>query len=200
MRAPWLSLLLTALSLAGRASLSFQRADEKIVLKNPSFEERPGPSKVPSGWITVGLGSTPDIMPGAWGVQLPPQDGLSFLALVTREDGSCEDIAQKLPSPLRPNVCYTFSIYLSHSDRYVGYDLPVRLRVWGSDGPNKKQLLTSSPVISNKQWQRYTLQFVPNHAMEYIILEAYYAPGVFRPYRGNLLLDNCSAIERCERA
>ncbi len=200
MRAPWLSLLLTALSLAGGASLGFQRADEKIVLKNPSFEERPGPSKVPSGWITVGLGSTPDIMPGAWGVQLPPQDGLSFLALVTREDGSCEDIAQKLPSPLRPNVCYTFSIYLSHSDRYVGYDLPVRLRVWGSDGPNKKQLLTSSPVISNKQWQRYTLQFVPNHAMEYIILEAYYAPGVFRPYRGNLLLDNCSAIERCERA
>ncbi len=188
---------LTPLALAPSPS---EQTGEKIVLRNSSFEDTPGPSKVPRGWITVGMGSTPDMMPGAWGVQHPPQDGASFVALVTRHDGTVEDVGQRLPSPLTPNVCYTFSIYLAHSSRYVNHDLPVRLRVWGSDGPNKRQLLCSSEVISHREWRQYTFQFVPNHTMQYIIFEAYYTPGVFRPYRGNLLLDNCSPIERCERA
>ncbi len=191
----WLNLLLAAW-----ICTSFQRSNDKIALKNPSFEDTPGSSRVPPGWLTVGMGSTPDVMPGAWGVRVPPQDGLSFLALVTREDGSCEDIAQHLTTPLKPNVCYEFDIYLAHTHRYVGYNLPVRVRVWGSDGPNKRQLLCSSSAITHADWRRYTFQFVPNHTMRYIILEAYYAPGVFRHYRGNVLLDNCSPIKRCERA
>ncbi len=181
-------------------ALAVEQTGEKIALKNPSFEDSPGPSKVPRGWMIVGVGSTPDIMPGAWGVQCLPQEGASFVALVTRHDGTVEDIGQRLPSPLMPNVCYTFSLYLAHSPRYVGYDLPARLRIWGSDSSNKKQLLCSSEAIAHREWRKYTFQFVPNHPMQYLILEAYYAPGVFKPYRGNVLLDNCSPIERCERA
>jgi hypothetical protein len=190
----------TILFLGLALGAAFQRTEEKVMLRNPSFEDRPAASKVPREWMTVNAGSTPDIMPGAWGVHLPPQDGFAFVALVTRQDGTTEDITQRLTSTLKANVCYTFSLYLAHTTRYVGYDLPVRLRVWGGDQPGKKQLLCSSPVISHTDWRRYTFQFVPNHPLQYLILEVYYAPGVFRPYRGNLLLDNCSPVERCERA
>lgn len=56
-----------------------EQKDGKIVLRNPSFEDSPGASKIPRSWMTVGLGSTPDIMPGAWGVAGSPQEGLPFL-------------------------------------------------------------------------------------------------------------------------
>ncbi|MCS6928748.1 MAG: hypothetical protein NZM43_04535 [Saprospiraceae bacterium] len=177
-----------------------EQKDGKIVLRNPSFEDSPGASKIPRSWMTVGLGSTPDIMPGAWGVAGSPQEGASFLALVTRSDGTVEDIAQRLSSPLVPGVCYTFSIYLAHSPRYVGHDLPVRLRIWGGKSPAKQFLLCSSEMVSHSDWRKYTFQFVPKSPVQYLVLEAYYAPGVFKPYRGNILLDNCSPIERCERA
>lgn len=194
------SVRLLILSLAVFVGLGFQRAVNKIALKNPSFEDTPGPSRVPQGWTVLGRGSTPDIMPGAWGVQAPPREGESFLALVTRRDGTVEDIAQLLSTPLQPGVCYAFSIYLAHAPKYVGSDLPVRLRLWSSDGTQKLQLLGSSPLITHSEWRQYDFQFVPKQAVRYFVLEAYYAPGVLRPYAGNLLLDSCSAIERCERA
>jgi hypothetical protein len=33
-----------------------------------------------------------------------------------------------------------------------------------------------------------------------LIFEAYYAPGVVFKYKGNLMLDNCSPLEKCIRA
>lgn len=177
-----------------------QQPDGKIHLNNPSFEDYPRASACPAGWTSVTPGSTPDIMPGAWGVKAAPFDGETCVALVTREDGTREDIGQKLSQPLKAGVCYTFSLYLSHSKDYVGYNYPARLRIWGGAGPSKQQLLASSALIDHADWKEYKFQFVPNHAMQYIILEAYYAPGVLFRYKGNILLDLCSPIERCDRA
>lgn len=39
-----------------------------------------------------------------------------------------------------------------------------------------------------------------NHDMRYITFEPYYAPGVLFHYCGNILLDSCSPIVRCDRA
>ncbi len=177
-----------------------QQPDGKIHLQNASFEDTPRASACPMGWVSFAPGSTPDIMPGAWGVQAQPQDGMSCLALVTREDGTREDISQRLPQTLKPGICYTFSLYLAHSPQYVGYNHPARIRIWGGGGREKQQLLASSSLIDHQDWKEYKFQFVPNHEMRYITLEAFFAPGSLRHYRGNILLDNCSPIERCDRA
>lgn len=177
-----------------------QQPDGKIHLTNPSFEDYPRASACPEGWASYTPGSTPDIMPGAWGVQVKAFDGFTSVALVTREDGTREDISQRLPQALKSGTCYTFSIYLAHSKQYVGYNHPTRLRIWGSSGKSKQQLLASSVLIDHENWVEYKFQFVPNHAMQYITFEAYFAPGSLFHYRGNILLDQCSPIERCDRA
>ena len=174
--------------------------DGKIFLLNPSFEDAPRASACPLGWASYTTGCTPDIMPGAWGIQVEPQDGKSCLALVTREDGTREDISQQLPQDLKAGVCYTFRIYLAHAPQYVGYNHPVRLRIWGSAGRGKEQLLASSNLVDHASWKEYKFQFVPNRNMRYITFEAFYAPGALFHYRGNIVLDNCSPIERCDRA
>jgi hypothetical protein len=175
-------------------------AQQTIPIRNGSFEDAPGHSKIPKGWQSS-PGSTPDIQPGAWGIQVAPQDGSSCVGLVTRDDGTSEDIGQALTETLQGGVCYALTIYLSHASNYVGYNHPVRLRVWGGQGRGKKEiLLTSSPLIDHSDWRSYKLQFIPASNVKYIIFEAYFGPGTTFKYKGNILLDNCSAIEKCDRA
>lgn len=196
-----IGLILFSLFFFGTAYESPQpQPDGKVRLQNPSFEDTPRASASPWGWNSYTPGSTPDIMPGAWGVELLPQDGKTCLALVTREDGSSEDVTQQLPQALKSGTCYTFSIYLAHAPQYVGYNHPVRLRIWGGAGKGKEQLLASSTLVDHTGWKTYKFQFVPNRDMHYITFEAFFAPGAMFHYRGNIILDNCSPIERCDRA
>lgn len=175
--------------------------DSKIYFQNPSFEDTPQESASPQGWQSLTPGSTPDILPGPWGVQAPAFDGKTSLGLVTREDGTREDVTQALPGMLHAGTCYTFTIYLAHVPKYAGYNLPVRLRIWGGAGrAGREQLLASSPLIDHPDWRAYKFQFVPSHEMRVITFEAYYGPGMLNSYKGNILLDNCSPIERCDRA
>jgi hypothetical protein len=188
-------------ALAWSFALYQQDPDGAVHLYNPSFEDTPRASASPAGWRSWTPGSTPDIMPGAWGVDFAPQDGQSCVALVTREDGTVEDISQALSEPLLRDTCYTLSIYLAHSDQYVGYNLPGRIRIWGGEKPGvKTELLSVSPLISNQSWKMYRFRFVPTRDLRSITLEAFYAPGTLFKYRGNILLDNCSEIKKCNRA
>lgn len=170
--------------------------------KNASFEDdNPRASASPDGWNSKSPGSTPDIMPGAWGLQIPAFHGKTCLGLVTRDDGSVEDVSQCLAKPLKKGECYSFTIQLSHADRYVGYNQPCRLRVWGGDGISSKQdLLASSPLINHSAWKKYTFKFTPTRDCSCITMEASYGPGATFKYKGNILLDNCSEIEKCEKA
>lgn len=183
-------------------SFVFVQPGVVIPIRNPSFEDdKPAQSKLPGGWQSFTPGSTPDILPGAWGVQFAAQDGKTCVGLVTRNDGTSEDIAQGLPESLKGGTCYTFSIYLAHAPKYVGYNHPVRLRIWGGASRGKKEiLLASSPLIDHSDWRKYPFQFVPSRDMRYITLEAWYGPGITFKYKGNILLDNCSSIEKCDRA
>lgn len=186
-----LALFLLLLSVAQQA---------QVPLVNPSFEGAPAASAIPYGWISISPGSTPDILPGAWGLQGAPYDGATFVGLVTREDGTREEISQNLPVALAPDVCYRFSVYLAHLPTYVGYNQPVRLRVWGGPQNKRAELLASSPLITHKEWRKYTFEFIPDQSVQCMTLEAYFGPGVLFYYKGNILLDNCSSVERCDRA
>ena len=182
-------------------SFPAQPQNGRIRFVNPSFEDAPRASATPAGWRTGSQGSTPDIMPGAWGVQCVPQDGRTCLALVTREDGTTEDVGQRLPAVLKKDSCYTFSVYLANAPKYVGYNLPVRLRIWGgAKAGQKTELLAASPLVNNSEWKVFKFQFVPTQNIEAVTFEAFYAPGTIFKYRGNILLDNCSEIVRCDRA
>jgi hypothetical protein len=176
-------------------------AEAPITFTNPSFEDKPRQSASPAGWGSQTGGSTPDIQPGIWGVTLAPHSGKTYVGLVTREDGTSEDIGQTLREALASGKCYRFSIFLAHSKQYAGYNHPVRLRVWGgSKKGSKEQLLCSSPLIQHKDWQKHQFEFTPNKAHRHITFEAWYGPGVLFKYKGNILLDDCGPIEYCERA
>ncbi|MDX2134017.1 MAG: hypothetical protein SFV52_04500 [Saprospiraceae bacterium] len=167
---------------------------------NPSFEDEPRASASPAGWTSYTPGSTPDIFPGAWGLQAPAADGKTCLGLVTRTDGSTEDVSQNLQQPLQAGVCYKFSIRLAHLPQYVGYNQAVRLRIWGGTEGRRTELLAGSPLIHHPDWREYTFEFIPDQEVRCITFEAYFGPGVMFRYKGNILLDLVSPIIRCDRA
>ena len=61
---------------------------QDIRLENASFEDEPQDATMPQRWHSCKRGSTPDILPGFWGVYLEPYDGDSYVGLITRQDGS----------------------------------------------------------------------------------------------------------------
>ena len=173
----------------------------QVYLKNPSFEDIPSISTLPKHWITCDMGSTPDILPGPWGVQNPPADGGTYVGLILRENGSKESIAQRLDKPLKANECYYFSAYLARSTNYQGHLLPVRLKIWGSQALCRKdQLLIETKAIKNTEWVRYDFQFYPKSDIHCILIEPVTAPGVQKSYKGNILIDGFSAFQPCQRA
>ena len=77
--------------------LSHQDLKSQIYLRNPSFEsDAPQDATMPSSWLGCNMGTTPDILPGFWGVMQEASDGNNFLGLITRRDGTYEAIAQRL--------------------------------------------------------------------------------------------------------
>lgn len=177
-------------------------AQDVIPVTNGSFEgENSTAATMPQGWIPCRAGTTPDILPGSWGVYTIPSHGQSYVGLITRDDGSFEAIGQRLTTPLAQGECYSFTLDLAHSKTYSGYNLPIRLRIWaGTKACAKDQLLWESDLIYNQKWQTHEVRFTAKNTYRYIIIEAYFAPGVFVKYRGNVLVDHISDILRCDRA
>lgn len=171
----------------------------QIRLENPSFEGEPQDATVPVGWMPCELGTTPDILPGPWGVYQEASDGETFLGLITRSDGTHESIGQRLTTPIEQNECYSFSLDLAKSYTYTGYNNALKLRIWGAVSRcQKAELLFESPTITHSDWKEYDFSFVTKFNYHYIILEAY-APNN-TAVKGNILLDNCSKIAVCKRA
>lgn len=172
--------------------------------QNPSFNGTPQESApFLTGWFPLDERSTPDILPGPWGVTTPALEGSTYVGLTTRSDHTWEAIFQPLDNPLMRGYCYKFSVYLARSASYVGYNQPTRLRVWGSNDPHSlqnAQLLCSTAPIEHTTWQRYELSFTAQQEWRYIVLECYYKEQTLLPYRGNLLIDLLSAFLACDRA
>ena len=204
------------------SSFSILNSQEQDLIKltNPSFEGIPTCCQAPPGWTDCGFkGETPpDIQPALdqqnnpfFNVTKKPIDGDTYLGMVVRENETFERVSQKLVHPLRAGKCYSFSImlcrsntYLSASNRSKPSDLkqfksPVVLRIWGGDAHcNFKELLATSPLIENTEWERYVFEFKTQAQLDYFLLEAFYDAPVIFPYNGNVLLDNASDILEIE--
>jgi len=192
-RATFIFILLTSWAFA-------QKANTSIRLDNSSFEGEPQDATVPIGWFPCAVGTTPDILSGPWGVYQEASEGDTYMGLITREDGSWESVGQRLAQPLKMKECYSLSMDLAHSNTYADYSQPVRLRIWGSDSRcEKKQLLGETDFVTHRDWEQYDFMFVAKSTINYIILEAFYKDSRFS-HRGNILIDNISALKSCERA
>ena len=173
----------------------------QIRLDNASFEGEPQDATVPVGWFPCAPGTTPDILPGYWGVYNDASEGETYIGLITRRDGSFESIGQRLATPLARKECYTFTIDLAHSDTYSGYDGTLSLRIWGGNEKcDLDQLLwkTAAP-IADEDWTTFSIQFVPRQQINYLVIEAFHREEP-TPYEGNILVDNISTIKKCVRA
>jgi hypothetical protein len=177
----------------------FSGVSQPARLLNPSFEGEPRDATIPRGWYQCEKGTTPDILPGPWGVYLEAEAGETYLGLITRENGSWESIGQKLSMPLEKDECYYFTVSLAHSDAYMGYDKPVKLRIWGGKSKcERTQLLGESPLIDSPDWEMHSFDFTAQEKMKYLIIEAYHSDSQFS-HQGNILVDNISAILKCGR-
>ena len=194
------------------SSSAFSQDERPIELSNPSFEDLPRPQQPPYGWWDCGFaGETPpDVHPvpggGDFRVTKSAQHGETYLGMVVRENDTWESVAQRLNRPIEANQCYTFSIYLTRSDKYVSkvrgkeeivnFTTPVKLRIWGGTGfCNKRELLDESDLVKNTEWKEYHFKFSPKQRHTYIVLEVFFQTPAPVPPNGNLLLDNASAIQ-----
>jgi hypothetical protein len=190
-----LKLIFLAASVLFVTSLSAQ-----ITLNNPSFEDEPSDATVPMGWFPCAPNTTPDILPGFWGVYSEASEGETYLGLITRYDGSYESIGQRFSERLDDETCYSFKIDLAQSLSYAGYNEPLKIRIWVSNRKCKKEeLIFESPFIEHSEWQTYEVEFTPKIKAKYILIEAYYTEGrIMRT--GNILLDNITPLIACTKA
>lgn len=181
-------------------ALNYSQAQPLIHFTNPSFEGEPADATVPVGWLPCEEKTTPDILPGFWGVYREASDGATYAGLITRHDGTWESITQRLDQTLLAEECYAFTMDLARSPTYNQYNLPIRLRVWGSGTKcEKRQLLLETDLIRHPFWKTYEVKFYPKSKLNYIIFEAYFPEGAY-DLPGNILIDNLGPIKKCPRA
>jgi len=170
-----------------------------IELVNSSFEGDPSDATVPQGWMPCKEGTTPDILPGYWGVYTEPSDGDTYVGLITRQNNTWESIGQRLTNTLEKGRCYSWSMDLAHSDTYSGYNNPIKVRIWASKLKcQKDQLIYESVVIEHLDWQTYSFRFTPDGDYRYIMIEAFYSEKPFQ-YKGNILIDRVRSIMACDK-
>jgi hypothetical protein len=215
-------------------SIQVAQTQDIIYLANPSFEGKPQlgncdkTSGVPAtdrecstivGWDDCGKlefpeETPPDIFPfnkPIRGVVLPPKGGLTYLNVVTRQNGSRESVSQTLPSPLESGQCYRISLDAALSPVQNAYyqgktfnaSYPIHLRIWGGKSScDKSVLLATSRLISNTDWKTYTFEFNCKTPLSSISLEAYYpewnvvSTHVIEKGWGHVLIDAIQPIIR----
>jgi len=177
----------------------FAGFSQYIELINSSFEGEPSDATVPQGWMPCKEGTTPDILPGFWGVYNEPSDGDTYVGLITRQNNTWESIGQRLTNTLEKGRCYSWSMDLAHSDTYSGYNNPIRVRIWASKLKcQKDQLIYESVVIEHLDWQTYSFRFTPDSDYRYIMIEAFHSERPFQ-YKGNVLIDRVRPIQACDK-
>ena len=131
--------------LSVQSSLSGQ-----IFLDNASFEGEPQDATTPVGWLPCERGTTPDILPGPWGVYQEASDGDTYVGLITRDDGTWESIGQRLKQTLQPKDCYTFFLDLAHSNTYAGIQFASSIENMGRNYPLCQKISFYSKRILSK--------------------------------------------------
>lgn len=184
------------------------RGQHLIKLKNPSFEDEPRNSTMPTDWYYYGHPdeSPPDIQPGSFEVTTRAVDGETYLGLVLRDNKTWEGIGQDLEQAMKRGYLYEMTVALAMPKRmvsisratgeYADFNHPVLFRIWGVDiKNNKEEILAETPPIDHVDWRKYSFTLMPRkHDYPAIAFTAWYVNGLEKPYNGYILIDNCSAL------
>ena len=169
-------------------------------LFNASMEGEPIDATMPDGWHACQKGTTPDILPGVWGVETEPYEGDSYVGLITRPNGTWESIGQRFSKPLEAGSCYFMQIIAAHSDTYTGYNNSGRMRVWlGESKCDLDELILDVPSLMHTEWKNYPIQINTYREYNYLIIECYH-PLDKTASKGNILIDRITAPTSCERS
>ncbi|MEM1323032.1 MAG: OmpA family protein [Bacteroidota bacterium] len=212
------SIIVFSLALLGSLGNILHAQKDVIALGNPSFEDRPHVGRndrmAPRGWYDCGAygESAPDVQPSPnpnelfFAVTTPAQDGNTYMGMVVRQNETWEGVGQRLSRVLEGGKCYTFSLNLAKSDRYlspdprnqelmINHSKPVKIRVWGGNTYcGQRELLDETPLINHSDWRQYDFRFEPVGTYSYILIEAFYKQPTLIPYNGNVLVDNASSV------
>jgi hypothetical protein len=178
-----------------------------VFFQNPSFEDTPRRSKTPYGWYLCGANhhSPPDIHPeNIFKVTKSPADGITYLGMVSRADGSVESIEQVLSEPLQPGT-YRMDFFAARSDEYYSYSVPVdqwvhfdhplHLAVYGSDVPcSTARLLGRSQLVKDTAWQYYTLTLKVSAPVGRLQIRVEPPGTADSIWHGSMLIDGLSPI------
>ena len=166
---------------------------------NNSFEGEPQDAFIPVGWHKCTPLTTPDILPGVWGVYQEPAEGSTFVGLITRNDGSYESIGQRFPKPLKAGQCYRITLFVAHSETYAGFNEVIRFRIWGGNEKcRRSELIYESVDVDHSDWKQYIIEYTPDSDLKYFILEAAF-PDANKDSRGNVIFDYIDAIRKCDQ-
>lgn len=208
------------------AAMGVSAQVDTITLMNPSFEDDPraggNAANGIKNWYDCGIinfpnETPPDIHPkDFWSNTKQAYEGSTYLGMVVRDNDSWESVSQRMSQPLTTGECYSFSVKLARSERYLSgsrlametigdgsgsysYTTPTVLRVWGGTGYcNTRELLAETVPVKHSEWKEYSFKLSPSFNHKYITFEAFYNTPVLVPYNGHLLLDDCSDIVRID--
>lgn len=172
----------------------------QISFPNASFEDTPADATTPQSWYPCEEYTTPDILPGYWGVYQSAEDGDTYVGLISRQDGSFESIATRLTETLESRTCYKMYVSLAHSKTYAGFNNPLGLKIWaGKSKCTKNELIFESDLIRHTDWRQYQIQFKLKEDADYILIEVINKSETIN-IKGNILIDHLSTIISCDRA
>ena len=172
-------------------------AAPSINFANPSFEgTAPAANVTPAPWTECMPGQTPDTQPGAWGVNLPPTNGSSYIGLVAEPSASWQEgAAEQLSSPFLAGTTYTFTVDLANSSSTGGGIVPgcAECEIWGGFSACDANTLLwhSGGITPYDVWQTYSVTFTPTQNFTWCMFQINSLGCSAQPY---ILVDNISPV------
>jgi hypothetical protein len=141
-----------------------------------------------------------------WNLDKDPYEGNCFALLVVRDDGSNENMIQKLRFPLRKGIQYEMSFYLAWADDMesvspesrdmkVDFGNPLDLKFWISKKKKKSLLIYEAEQVKSIDWERHSIIITPDTDINYFWIESAHSPNIGFSYNGNILIDQIQIIK-----
>jgi len=130
------------------------------------------------------------------------QHGDTYLELAVHKNNIWQSIGQELYEPLTGGKHYSMSLHASLDPAYaartqvrgrrgVNQGKPVIIRIRGANKfGDPGRVLAQTDPIKTIDWSLYFLDLYPKENYKYLVIEAYYVPGMSVLYEARVLIDN----------
>ena len=192
-------------------SAFYAQTPELIHWKNPSFHAPTKYFVIPPGWspqiiFLAGKKIKELALTRFHRKEERSQKGDTHIALACYENGTRENLGQKLKFPVIQGHVYSVDIWLAFSpvrtpvhpsqhNFYLETNLkPAKLQIFGfkSGKDMTNSLLAETGPINHPEWKKYTLQWISPGKYQYLYLVPSWTGDGY--YNGNILVDNLSDI------